>query len=71
MNESFRLAAWLDAHAKFMKHQEEQNEMRRAARTLRSLENEILSNLEALQSAHKTLKEIKGFALELSKQKVT
>ena len=71
MNESFRLAAWLDAHAKYMKFEEERIEMRRAARALRSMENEIIGNLEALQKAHELLKEVKGFAVELSKQKAS
>lgn len=66
MKESKRLAAWLDAHAKYMKHQDEQSEMRRAARQLRSLEHEIESNLDALQKAHEMLAEMKSMLQEVA-----
>ena len=66
MNESKRLAAWLDAHAKYMKHQDEQSEMRRAARRLRSLDHEIQSNLDALQKAHEMLAEMKSMLQEVA-----
>ena len=68
MNEAVRLAAWLDANAKHMKYEDEQVQMRKAARELRNLNREIQSNLEALQKAKTMLQEIKGLAYELSKQ---
>lgn len=68
MNEAIRLAAWLEANAKHMKYEEEQIQMIKAARELRTLNREIQSNLEALNKAKTMLQEIKGLAYELSKQ---
>lgn len=68
MNEAVRLAAWLEANAKHMKYEEEQIQMIKAARELRTLNREIQSNLEALNKAKTMLQEIKGLAYELSKQ---
>lgn len=68
MNEPMRLAAWLAANAKHMKYEEERVEMLKAARMMRILCREIDSNLDALRKAHEMLKEVRGFANELSKQ---
>jgi predicted nucleic acid-binding Zn-ribbon protein len=68
MNEALRLAAWLDANAKHMKYEEEQIQMRKAARELRSLDREIKSNLDALQSAHEMLAEMRKMLEDVSKQ---
>ena len=73
MNESMRVAAWLDANAKHMKYEEERTQMHKAARIIRVLEKEIQSNLDALQKAHEILAEMKGFVEEaagVQKQKV-
>lgn len=64
MNESLRIAAWLDANAKHMKYEEERVQMHKAARMIRILENEINSNLDALQKAHDILGEMKAFIQE-------
>jgi len=68
MNEAARLAAWLDANAKHMKYEDEQIQMRKAARELRSLDREIKSNLDALQSAHEMLAEMRKMLEDVSKQ---
>lgn len=59
MNESLRLAAWLDANAKHMRYEEEMIQMKKAARVMRHLEREISSNIDALQSAHEMLAEMR------------
>ena len=41
MSEALRMAAWLEANAKYMKYQNEIAEMRRAARIMRELHNEL------------------------------
>ena len=64
MNESLRLAAWLDANAKHMKYEDERVQMHRAAKVIRALEQEIHSNLDALQKAHEILAEMKSFVEE-------
>lgn len=66
MNESLRLAAWLDANAKHMKYEEEAVQMRKAARMMRHLEREIESNLDALQSAHEMLAEMRKMLEEVA-----
>lgn len=67
MSEALRLAAWLTAHAKFMKYEEERIEMMKAARMLRSFENEINSNLEALRKARDLLSEMRKMIEDVSK----
>lgn len=61
MNEAIRLAAWLEAHAKYMKHPEEQTEMHKAAKMMRSMDHEIKENIEALVSAQKSIEDAKRF----------
>ena len=41
MSEALRMAAWLEANAKYMKFQNEIAEMRRAARIMRELHDEL------------------------------
>lgn len=64
MNESLRVAAWLDANAKHMKYDDERVQMHKAAKIIRILEREIESNLDALQTAHEMLAEMKSFIQE-------
>jgi len=70
MNEALRLAAWLDANAKHMKYDDEQIQMRRAAKELRSLEKEIRANLDALHGAREMLAEMKKMLLEVADGKL-
>jgi hypothetical protein len=71
MNEASRLAAWLEANAKHMDYEEEAIQMRKAARQLRRLEEEVKANLEALQSAHEMLAEMRKVLEGVSKQEAT
>lgn len=64
MNEALRLAAWLDAHAKYMKHSEEQAEMHKAAKLIRAMDHEIKENIDALVSAQKSIEDAKKFFIE-------
>lgn len=64
MNEAIRQAAWLDAHAKYMKHPEEQAEMHKAAKLIRAMDHEIKKNIEALVSAKKSIEDAKNFFIE-------
>ncbi len=41
MSEALRMAAWLEANAKYMKYTNEIAEMRRAARIIRELHDEL------------------------------
>lgn len=41
MTEALRMAAWLEANAKYMKYTDEISEMRRAARIMRELHYEL------------------------------
>lgn len=66
MNQTLRLAAWLEANAKHMKFQDEHVQMIRAARELRNLDREISSNLQALQGAHEMLAEMKKMLIEVA-----
>lgn len=70
MNQTLRLAAWLEANAKHMKFQDEHTQMIRAARELRTLDKEIKSNLDALQSAREMLAEMKKMLLEAADGKL-
>ena len=67
MNESLRLAAWLEAHAKYM-HVDEQPEMMKAARLIRLLEADVNLMRDGLLRAQKAVQEIKGMVNELSQQ---
>jgi hypothetical protein len=71
MNQTLRLAAWLEANAKHMKFQDEHVQMIRAARELRNLDREISSNLQALQGAHEILAEMKKMLLEVADGKLS
>lgn len=71
MNEASRLAAWLEANAKHMDYEEEAIQMRKAAMQLRRLEEEVKANLEALQSAHEMLAEMRKVLEGVSKQEAT
>jgi len=66
MNQTLRLAAWLEANAKHMNFQDEHVQMIRAAKELRNLDREISSNLKALQGAHEMLAEMKKMLIEFT-----
>jgi len=66
MNQTLRLAAWLEANAKHMNFQDEHVQMIRAAKELRNLDREISSNLKALQGAHEMLAEMKKMLIEVT-----
>ena len=55
MSEALRMAAWLDANAKYMKYQNEIAEMRRAARIIRELHDELQKQKAAGNSKGKSL----------------
>ena len=70
MNQTLKLAAWLEANAKHMEYQDEHVQMMRAAKELRTLDREIKSNLDALQGARDMLSEMKKMLLEAADGKL-
>lgn len=66
MNQTLKLAAWLEANAKHMEYQDEHVQMMRAAKELRTLDQEIKSNLDALQGAREMLAEMKKMLIEVA-----
>lgn len=76
MNQTLMLAAWLDANAKHMKYEQESVQMRKAAKELRLLDQEVKECLDSLKEAYEMLSDIRK-ALEkanddkLSQQEAT